>query len=932
MNFLSHQAHDLLITQVATPLLKLLATVDNLEIFEELDSEIQELLKTIDPLSPSYLRSNALEALELLNNFALIESAFDLLLKNNALQSVISLLIFESTQEEGVLIEKGELSTNDRLITSSVSFVNTMMESPKTNVSKEQIAVIQENMLKIVKSSNYIPNQLKVAVKGLRSLLKSKENQASLLDQCLNQGLLDSLIEDLDRYKENSEISQEINALLLEFTRLSNDVASVLAEKDFLKILLKETRTLFKSYSNHPRPEMLDRLKENLSCLKVFSLLGELPAKKLCQGGGFELCLLMLQKALDKREDDLGSNDNNKDFRKEIRLHKLDSREEVGLASLLPEILGLCSVLKGVKEGNDGDVELASSLLKILKGFFRIRNVALMAMNMTEGVLDEEEVRESLRKSNDMMEALWMVLNYHPLDDRVEFVAGEILFRMKQRRFEEDVIGSALEGNFSLDLANLLTVYANRIRKSDDAVEIVTKIQEILLFIENNLPKDFNSLASVYLFISRLCRFCSPEIKTFLLKSQIPKMIIECIPEAPKEIPVFLEICLYALNQILNFPIKASLKVDPATFDYEESKPSFALTETLSDIFVSNQGKHLIGLMSFAENKDEGFLAINHRALELLFNCAYLHPAIAAYLEENYGLPKLQDLYEDICKRTKDLNQNTLVMKLCKLLAAMSRIQVCFDDILHNTSFLQILLSSIQNIELNPEISLEDCGYLEEFIWCLGTFSDNNFDKAELIEKRVLECLLEKFGSINKIGLEVVYKRECIGFVAIQLLKTLKILEKDPSILRIICSEPEISKIFETMLHKMAIENKEIIELEGISHDFKLDLIFSSENLNERIIEHMLNLLVEMTKNPLSVENLEFAKGGRFFDLIDLIRSYKINLIIVVRALKVIDSSLRVICEKGAFKTLAEDEEKLKKIGDFIGRTLKLRIPFEKLK
>ena len=87
-----------------------------------------------------------------------------------------------------------------------------------------------------------------------------------------------------------------------------------------------------------------------------------------------------------------------------------------------------------------------------------------------------------------------------------------------------------------------------------------------------------------------------------------------------------------------------------------------------------------------------------------------------------------------------------------------------------------------------------------------------------------------------------------------------------------------------------------------------------------------------MTKNPLSVENLEFAKGERFFDLIDLIRRYKTNLIIVVRALKVLDSSLRAVCEKGAFKTLAEDEEKLKKMGDFIGKWLTLSIHFEKLK
>jgi len=924
MNFLSHQGHDPFITQVATPLLKLLSTVDNLEIFEELDSEIQEILRTIDPDFSDFLRSNALESLELLKNFALIDNAFDLILKNNALQSVLKLLTSEISQDEASLIEKGELSTNDRLITASIGFINTLLMSPKAIISKENLNQIQENLLKIVKSHNNTTNQLKESIKGLQNLLKSKENQEYLLDECINQGLLDALIENLDRYKENTEISQEINALLLDFTRLSKEIASILSEKDFLKILLKETRVLFKSFINYPKQDILDRLRENLICLKVFALLGELPAKKLYQGGGFELCSLMIQKSLERKEEDFNNINNNKDFSREIRLFTLENREEaLYISSLLPEILGFCGVLRGVKEGNEGDIDFALNLLKVLKGFFRNRNVVLMIMEMME-VIWTSEIKENIEKIN-VLEIFWTVLNYHPLDERVEISIGEILFKMKPQIFDENLIEIDIENDnkkdFPLDLANFMTIYASKLRKPQLSEANLAKIQDILVYYEKNMPENYNLRASIYLLLSKLSVYIGNDIKTFLLKSSIPNLIIESLSSIPKEIIMFLEISLHALNQILTFPIKSSAKIDPFTFDYEENKPSYVLTEALSDLYVSNQGQHLTELVSFAENKDEGFLSINHKALELLFNCAYLHPALAAFLNENYGLNKMQDLYEDICKRSRDINENSLVMKLCKLIAAMSRIQICFDDILKKTNFLQILLNSIQGIEFFPGISQENCGFLEEFIWCLGTFGDNNFDKAELLEKKVIEFLMEKMNVLNKIGFEVIYKREFIGEVFIQVLKTIKILEKDPSILRIICSDYEMKRTFEEILHKMTCEkNKENQNnvFEGVLEEFKIDFVVSSEKMQEKIIENMLNLFVEMTKNPLVLENFDINKSALFYDLMDLIQENKHNLIIVVRALKVLENSMRSICEKGLFKLFAEDEQKMKKIEEFI--------------
>lgn len=932
MNFLSHQGHDQVVTDAATPILKLLSNVENLEIFEELEADIQEMIKTINPIlqGANYVRSNALESLELLSNFSLIDQALELILKNNIMKALSNLLQFETTQNESLLLETGELSNNDKIIFSSLGLFNYLLNQNQTALAKEIGLKFLQYVIDIVKSPNYLPNQIKEAAKTLRLMLRKKINDDYLFEQCIKSGLLDNLLENLEKYKENVEITQEINGLLLDLTKESKEVAEILSEKDFIKILIKETRALFKQFLTNETIEIMDRMKENINCLTIFILLGELNSKNLYHLNCLELAFSIISKGVEKQEDEIKNFQvKQKDLSKEIRLFPLENyKQTVSLNCVFPETIKLCLVLANSQELFEiwNKKEYQKTLLKAVSFFFKSEEIVLLFIELILKVL-KQEFKEYLI-ANDYFRVFSVPLNYFPLNKKIENLVGDLFFRLNAHIFCEKLSVFELENINELallDLANSLVIYSDSCAKSSISVEEIKKCEDILSKLSENFNNNNNNLLGIQLiFIRRACYF-GEEIKNFTIKSCLPSQIIELISNISKKDAVLLEISLDVLNKILTIPINISKKIDLSTWDYQENKPSYFLTEALSDLYVNNEGKHLNELVYWVENKEEGMLAINHQALELLFNCAYLHPQIAAFLNEKHGLNKLQELYEDICKRSQGLNENLLVNKLCKLICAMSRIQVCFDEILKNTSFLQILMDSISNITVSENISKENSSFFEEFVWCLGVLTDNNFDKAEMLERKVLEVLLDKINGFIDCNIQILCeKNEDLGNIFIQTIKTLKIMEKDPSMLRRICSDEKKVLVLEKCLHIMCVKNKENSDemsvFEGnLFEEIKLDLIETSDKIKEKIIENILNCFVELTKNPLILDNFDFIETPLLDETISFICGCKNNLIVVVRGLKLIENAIKYLNERELLKNLYQDHPKLCKIQNFAG-------------
>lgn len=933
MNFLSHQSHDSLVTEAATPLLKLLSTVDNLEIFDELETDIQELISTIDPVlkAENYIRANALESLELLSNFCLIDQALELILKNNVSKALSNLLQHETSQNEEFLLEKGELSNNDKIISSSLAFLNLLLNSPKTIISNETCLKFQENVIIVIKSQNYIPNQIKEAIKTLRILLKKKINVDFIIEQCVKNGLIDALIENLERYKENAEITQEINSFLLDATKQSNLIAGVLSEKDFIKILIKETRSLFKQYLINENTDYIIRLKENINCIRIFAVLGELSTIKNYQTICLELCFAIISKGVEKEEDEIKNFQGKKEnLTKQIRLFPKETQTFVyPLNEVLQDIMNLCLALTQYKDLDEiwHRKENRKLYLKIIELFFKNQEIIYYVLELI-AIIMTSDFQEFLI-SNNYFQIFSLPLNYFPLDSKIEVRIGAILQVLNPQIYSKHLEcfstdNMKKEENSCIELANSLVVYTQTNKKIAITQAEINKTEEIINKISDDFHNMRSFIGSTLIFIGRASNL-GERIKTFLLKNSLVKQIIETMSEFSNENIILLEIFLHVLNKIFKLPQNLSTKIDPSTWDYLENKPSFILTEAISDIYVSNQGKNLNYVVSCAENKGEDFLRINHEALELLFNCAFLHPQIAAFLTETHGLAKMQELYEDICKRSIGYNENLLVNKLCKLICAMSRIQSCFDEVLKKTSFLPILLTSISNISISDSITLENCDFYDEFIWCLGVLTDNNFDKAELIEKKLLEIYFEILtGFVNSNFFKVAEQNERFGQIFVQTLNTLKILEKDPSFSKRICSDLTKLEVFKKIFHSSLNENSQTIDLEKISdgslEEVNLDAIESSENIKERIIENILNTLLELTKNPMILDKFDFEENSMLDKTICLICEYKHNLIIVVRGMKLIENMMKSFNERELLSNLHQDHPKIKKIQEFLGK------------
>jgi len=890
-----------------------------------------------------FIRSNAIESLELLSNFSLIDEAFELIAKNNAIETIISLLSFEISQEDQVLLEKGELSNNERLITASLKFLNfSLLKHRISNINCEKI---EKNLILVINSGKFSAIQIYEAIKALRNMLKYEENENFLLKSCLKEGLLDVLIEKLEKYRENTDISQEINGFFLEMTRISQEIAEFLSEKDFLRILLKETRGVFREFLNEESAEKLLKLKENLNFLMIFSMLGEKPAKKLFEGGCEDLCLNIILKKSKENVMNFEEISQNEDF-------------FTNLSVIFPETLRILLNLAEFNDILDKKLKEFVVLLQIISNFFQKREICVLSVELFLKIMTKEL---KVELQSIFFANFSKICSFFPLDEKLDsllcglfYQINPLIYHENLKNFDENSLEISL-----FPLANSLLIYKDPKHQVFLTEFEVSRSNEVLLFFTDKLPKNVDNLIASLIFFSRLCCFSS--IKSQILKSAIPKLIFLMIsshfssrisPNSSQNSSgislKLLEISLSTLIEILNFPFKNTEKIDNLTFEYREIQTSFTITEALCDLFLSNSGKFIKEILFFAENSDESSSKISQKSLELLFVIAYLHPAIAVFLSENCGLSKLQSLYEDICKRSRFSEEKSLVLKLCKLISAMARIQSCFLEIMHKTDFLEILLEKIKSFQVNlkensnvnsnensnvnsnensNENSIENTKEnsntkeLEEYLWCLGTFSNNFFDKMQLLEKKTIEILLEKFGDLQRNLLENWPSM-------VQLLKTSKILLKDPAIARFICAKNANFELFEDFLKKLHKENSKVLPFNE-NMEFKPEEIESSSDFKEKTIENLFDVFIEMTRNPMIIESSEFFTGGFIEEVMGIVKENQSNFIIIVRGLKIIENSMKAVFEKtkntkkieieGLLEFISKIQKKIENIEEFLG-------------
>ena len=211
-----------------------------------------------------------------------------------------------------------------------------------------------------------------------------------------------------------------------------------------------------------------------------------------------------------------------------------------------------------------------------------------------------------------------------------------------------------------------------------------------------------------------------------------------------------------------------------------------------------------------------------------------------------------------------------------------------------------------------------DMETLKEGLKTIEDLVDNNFDKSNLIEEKIPECILDTLRRMNEIPSSAYKENEALLELFKQTFNTLKKIEKDPSLARII-SKNGGAYVMTKSLHKLnSISGKtgEKPTLANItkSQPNKTDEIIGSEDPIERSIESAFMSLEELTVNPKYAEKLNILESDNpvLDDVHEIILKNHENPVIALKGLKILENSLKV-CNP---EIVAKNAVKLKEISN----------------
>ena len=166
MAFLSRNRNDEELSQAAAPLLKQIASVESSEL-RGADKDFEELVKIINPSiqNEKFDRESAVESMELLNNFALLEKSIDPLMKFGIVDAIANLLEHENNQNEEELSKKNQLGQHERLVGAALNHVNRLLSSPQAIKNNIYEKLLQKNVIsdimKLLKNKPHLKNLVK---------------------------------------------------------------------------------------------------------------------------------------------------------------------------------------------------------------------------------------------------------------------------------------------------------------------------------------------------------------------------------------------------------------------------------------------------------------------------------------------------------------------------------------------------------------------------------------------------------------------------------------------------------------------------------------------------------------------------------------------------------------------------------------------------
>lgn len=286
MTFLTFQNHSTLLSDMATPLLCLLSSMDNGEFSSELAPEIKILISNIDHNSPNFNPSKAFDSLDHLSNLALLDQLICTMIELNIFAVINDLIEFNF---ENISIGENLKNLSYKLITRIIK---------SKDVSEEFIKMVNEsNFVKKILLNCLHSNDLLENIETIIILIRNEDNRKEVEELLIvNEHLFNFFL------KTFEEI--DITIVFRRFLSIVTENSSCLSKKignnnEFIKSILKEIREVITEKKEN-EGKRIELFKQHLILLQVVTELSDNCSLILNEANSFDLFLNLITSNFDE--------------------------------------------------------------------------------------------------------------------------------------------------------------------------------------------------------------------------------------------------------------------------------------------------------------------------------------------------------------------------------------------------------------------------------------------------------------------------------------------------------------------------------------------------------------------------------------------------------------------------------------------------------
>lgn len=552
--------------------------------------------------------------------------------------------------------------------------------------------------------------------------------------------------------------------------------------------------------------------------------------------------------------------------------------------------------------------------------------LVLQSLQILEKASDSNPKLCKIIEQNNGLNAVYTVMNQHPTDDLIVELGGEILNNLGGDQILPDVRGQVpkLTNNIKPNndesiseltkadvlLANLLAMPPPE--KEDD---VIADNQAIIKAIETQLPIALENpelLAANLLLVSRMAK--QGELtKEAIRQSAIPKILLKDVvpnqdimkPENGK----ISELALGCLESMIGgdeeyITMLDAVKGKPVeVLTSEEKKKN--LGNVICETLKANDNDLLEEILNIAELKGQNSdkphsMKTIEKATGLMAKLCENDSSLAAAMMNKGGVSKLKNLFEDLAKKQQASNgvRESPIKQVGKLMGALSKTPAGFQSLVKETDLVQKIVDDINAVKINEDLEKdqESLQTLNEGLKALKEILNNDYDKSDIIEYKVPECVANIVRRFN--NLPVAFLKESPALLQSQqlALKTLEKLAKDPALARVL-AKSEGPAILAKSLQNSAVLSQDDLGLRdpGNKPDNTTEIIGSGEPI-DRIIENTLSAFAELTTNPKNAEKMELLNSKNnslTADLKEILANKAKNPVIVASGMKILENCLK---------------------------------------